>query len=486
MNSRITKIAGVVLVMLLLPLFNRAQKVEIHQIDVGAGDAALINIKNNSGTGIAHSILIDAGDKNETVIKTVINYINTHARKVNGSPYLDYIISSHYDADHIGGLAGLVEIPSALGKKKLSCTAVGGAPYSTGVIGENSTIRYFALLDKGDLAPTGRTHLFNRYRNLAGLRRVTAGALVEGMGGAITSIRAPAAFTGTPPLPDLNQQLALGGSINLGTDTNGVAIKLKLILADGRVYNPAAPGKVVNPGAPYRATNTNNNNWGLGWVLEYGAYRYYTAGDVAGRRDGTLFDIETYIGTALSSIYTQPANSTGHICAQKVSHHGSNNSSTTAFLSSIKSTIGVISAGTRHDHPRQDVITRLENTQWNTAATNLANSFTTDYIMTELYSQQNNINLARGNTSGSMYWFTDQTALPLYVSSHTMLNGGKLFKLLPAYEAYRKQGHVVIKVFHQNDYNGVTARIDGRSIFFIEYEGYAGAKLSKKINCHHQ
>lgn len=485
MNARITKIAGGVLLVLLLPLFNKAQKVEIHQIDVGAGDAALINIKNNSGTGIAHSILIDAGDRNETVIQTVINYISTHARKVNGNPYLDYIISSHYDADHIGGLAGLVVIPTALGKKKLSCSAVGGAPYSTGVIGEKSHIRYFALLDKGDLAPTGRTYLFNRYKNLAGLRRITAGTLVEGMGGAITSIKAPAAFTVTPPLPDLTQQLALGGSIDLGTDTNGVAVKLKLILADGRVYNPAVAGKVVNTGAPYRATNTNNNNWGLGWVLEYGAYRYYTAGDVAGRRDGTLFDIETDIGAALSAIYTQPS-STGHICAQKLSHHGSNNSSTTAFLSSIKSTIGIISAGTKHDHPRQDVITRLENTQWSTAATSLTHSFTTDYMMTELYSQQKNINLAKGNTSGSMYWFTDQTASPFIVSSHTMLNNGKLFKLLPAYEADRKQGHVVLKVFHRNDYNGVPIDIANRSIFFIEYEGYAGAKLSKKINCHHQ
>ena len=65
------------------------EQMEVHFIDVGQGDAALI-------TCGGHSMLIDAGDDSKgTVIQ---NYLQK--QKVQK---LDYLILTHPDADHIGG-----------------------------------------------------------------------------------------------------------------------------------------------------------------------------------------------------------------------------------------------------------------------------------------------------------------------------------------------------------------------------------------------
>jgi len=66
-----------------------ADKVEVHFIDVGQGDATLII----SGE---HSMLIDAGD--ETKGTAIQNYLQK--RNIQK---LDYLVLTHPDADHIGG-----------------------------------------------------------------------------------------------------------------------------------------------------------------------------------------------------------------------------------------------------------------------------------------------------------------------------------------------------------------------------------------------
>lgn len=66
-----------------------ADKMEVHFIDVGQGDATLI-------TSGEHSMLIDAGD--DTKGTAIQNYLQKrNIRK------LDYLILTHPDADHIGG-----------------------------------------------------------------------------------------------------------------------------------------------------------------------------------------------------------------------------------------------------------------------------------------------------------------------------------------------------------------------------------------------
>lgn len=69
---------------------------EVHFIDVGQGDCALI-------TCSGHYMLIDGGNKSES--DKVYSYLKKH-----DISHLDYIIGTHPDSDHIGGLSGALNI----------------------------------------------------------------------------------------------------------------------------------------------------------------------------------------------------------------------------------------------------------------------------------------------------------------------------------------------------------------------------------------
>ena len=65
---------------------------QIDFIDVGQGDSALIQCDN-------HYMLIDGGSSDRSSL--IYSYL-----KKRGIQYLDYMVATHADADHIGGLAG--------------------------------------------------------------------------------------------------------------------------------------------------------------------------------------------------------------------------------------------------------------------------------------------------------------------------------------------------------------------------------------------
>jgi beta-lactamase superfamily II metal-dependent hydrolase len=69
---------------------NRDNLVEVHFIDVGQGDAILIEAENSA-------MLIDAGENNKGTIVT--DYLETQ-----NITKLDYVIGTHPHSDHIGGL----------------------------------------------------------------------------------------------------------------------------------------------------------------------------------------------------------------------------------------------------------------------------------------------------------------------------------------------------------------------------------------------
>lgn len=109
---------------------------EIHHINVGQGDCTLVVSPNGKTT-----VLIDAGD-NGFGTKSVLPYLKK--LKIDR---LTYVIASHYDADHIGGLDEVIE---ELGAKKV------GTIYDRGVKD----------------APTAKPS-YKDYARAAGIRRKT-------------------------------------------------------------------------------------------------------------------------------------------------------------------------------------------------------------------------------------------------------------------------------------------------------------------------
>lgn len=70
------------------------EEVNVHIIDVGQGDSIFIQTPKEN-------IIIDAGNKGKG--ETVIDYLKQH-----GVKKLDAVVSTHPDADHIGGLADVM------------------------------------------------------------------------------------------------------------------------------------------------------------------------------------------------------------------------------------------------------------------------------------------------------------------------------------------------------------------------------------------
>lgn len=71
----------------------------VHYIDVGQGDASLIVCDGKT-------MLIDGGDKSASSV------VYTYLKKL-GLTYLDYVVCTHPDADHVGGLSGALEFATA-------------------------------------------------------------------------------------------------------------------------------------------------------------------------------------------------------------------------------------------------------------------------------------------------------------------------------------------------------------------------------------
>ncbi len=106
-----------------------SQELQIHHINVGQGDATLII----SPTG--KKVLIDAGNtgKGTNVVKPYLTSL--------GINYLDYVICSHYHADHLGGLD---EVIYGLGTSNIG-----------------------SVYDRGRNAPLPTSTAFTEYENAA-------------------------------------------------------------------------------------------------------------------------------------------------------------------------------------------------------------------------------------------------------------------------------------------------------------------------------
>lgn len=92
-------IAGIVNLMLFICLTHSGNdKLVIKMIDVGQGDSIYINAKGKN-------ILIDAGSSSE---KNITGYTILPFLKANGVRQLDYLVMTHSDSDHAGGMAELL------------------------------------------------------------------------------------------------------------------------------------------------------------------------------------------------------------------------------------------------------------------------------------------------------------------------------------------------------------------------------------------
>lgn len=110
----------------------RESSFEIYFIDVGQGDAACVLCDGRA-------MLVDGGNKSSSSI--IYSFLKSH--DVN---YLDYIIASHPDADHVGGLAGALNYAS-VGTAYCTVQEFDSEPF-------NDFTKYLKLQDREITVPT--------------------------------------------------------------------------------------------------------------------------------------------------------------------------------------------------------------------------------------------------------------------------------------------------------------------------------------------
>ena len=105
------------------------ERLEIHHINIGDGDCTLIAVKQLEKNGwiVKANVLIDGGVHSG---KTLRDYLSGHGltHKAKDRPMIDYLIITHYHADHTNGLEHLlrsevgtvIDTDACLGKKSLS------------------------------------------------------------------------------------------------------------------------------------------------------------------------------------------------------------------------------------------------------------------------------------------------------------------------------------------------------------------------------
>lgn len=309
---------------------------------LGKGDATYISAANG---GRRRGVLIDGGMKGEwRLVRDII------AADPAG---LDVMVSTHYDADHLGGLTALLES--------------GQAPYDA--------VRIYDQGESGQVVPK-----VSKRRKLDGGGGQTSQVdwQIYGREGPVESyVRAAKALPhvnrltervmATGGVPDslagffyepntlVGREIMWDDEADLGTapDPNGIpagAPTLTCIAANQYVLLPGGGQQRRNAGVLGNAEREKNAR-SLAFLLEFGDFRYYVGGD-----------LETYQEDAVRQyIVAQTANE-NKVQVFKTSHHGSANSSSNTFLTALDPAAAVISCGRNntHGHPDQAVVDLLQ------------------------------------------------------------------------------------------------------------------------------
>lgn len=97
-KKRIALLFLIISLTLLFTLNTTAENLKIHFIDIGQGDSILIQ------AAAGENILVDGGDRADAVAEKIISYL-----KAQNVKKIDYLISTHPHADHIGSLTAVID-----------------------------------------------------------------------------------------------------------------------------------------------------------------------------------------------------------------------------------------------------------------------------------------------------------------------------------------------------------------------------------------
>ncbi len=416
----------------------RTASLEIHQINVGQGDSILVvnrdaaklktlcvtngfdgtkdaidclpfalaavdaatpagnKIKAGLGATVKQAVLIDGGDAlYGTDVVAYMAYVGVIDPDVADAPKLT-VVTTHYHADHYGGLRDV------LAKKKEVKT-------SKSVIKNRKKVKVDQTVTTVVVRHTP-AKVYHATRNAKadgdGPLLLSYNKYVGDCGSEVVDV-APGGRVGTATF-----EIALGTA-----GAGNLPVKLTAVASSQSVWNGTKLVAIKSVGS-----KPDQNDRSIVFVLQYGSFRYFLGGDIAGK--GSAFggngiysmpdgsggkkapkkfashaDVETDVGIALEKRFPATAVAanadkvtvSGHCCVFKADHHASMSSVDVYLLSSLEPRVGIITSGVKesfHHHPTAEVLGRLGLAEWDLRPDNPSTTPATreiDNTLTEQY-----------------------------------------------------------------------------------------------------
>ena len=301
-----------------------SEELRIMNIRVGQGDSTLIQGPLDA-SGKRVNVLFDAGDMPDldggNILRTVL--------RKQGIQKLDYVIVSHDDADHIGGIG------------------FGGRHGKSFILGFNDAVGCPGD-DDGDGNVdwiVGKKFIEPDPDELGTCDDMVVDHWVDYGEANMRDRIAIKKYNGIAN--------AMGTRITIATQND--VDNFEIDLGGGaKMVAYAAHGFVR--GLSQRVDDvTTPNEKSLSFLVSYGTFDYLISGDLIGRDAGAEdARVEAAVGAAIAA--------TGRVVdILHVNHHGADNGSDFTFLEAIKPNIAIISAGNGngHKHPKNEALRRL-------------------------------------------------------------------------------------------------------------------------------
>jgi beta-lactamase superfamily II metal-dependent hydrolase len=280
---------------------NERDLLKVHFIDVGGGDAILIDTPSEK------KILIDGG-WNYTERGRASDEYEAYLEEYLGNDEVDLVIISHPDYDHFAGLMDVLDTHRV------------GQVWYTGY-------------ESNRLSNSWRTFL--------------------------NSLETSDELLFISPIEDY---LGLGSAIRFDdSDTYEASDDVVITLINAKQWLPT---RAYGSDRSLQESQRRNSS-SLVVRLDYGETSFLFTGDTNGRQNGTQdvneCDDQELFMVRNNDNPDNPLHGMLDCTVLKVPHHGSDGSSSLRFLRAITPTWAVISAGIPHDHPDATVLDRLRH-----------------------------------------------------------------------------------------------------------------------------
>lgn len=283
----------------------------VNYIDVGQGDSTYIEFPNGE------TMLIDASEKEYG--NKIVDYMRgRQGLEADGEPVIDYLILTHSDADHAGGMATVLE---------------------NSIV--NNIYRPFQLaMADGSTTECATFEDLRYYKNTDGISKVTTATYRTFI------------------------DLAYKEENELGNAASVTVFYDNLIIggvAAGFTFEFFMPQKLsdspltadMTAGFPVQSYSDNNNNNSPVMLLEYGEFSFVFTGDAEK-------DVENAF---LNSLDSEEKARFKDASVFQAGHHGSSTSNTAKFMELINPTYTVVSCGlnNKHKHPTEKFLATINS-----------------------------------------------------------------------------------------------------------------------------